>query len=696
MEVKPICKHYCKNPFVRFVALATLIFISGVINAQITTGALIKDMTNLKKLAEYPSPFYNTIQYSSYDRRSTLPNAPGWFENSDGFGGEPIPGFEKVLKQPGNNKIGEYLICDMKGPGAIVRLWTAAINGNIRLYLDGSKKPVYDGNAYDFFVNTYKAISNENRLNLKGSFTQNMAGYYPIPFAKGCKIIWEGDIKALHFYHVNIRMYEKGTKVETFKPEDLIQFSEAIESTDEILKNPDVLNNPANSETVSFAGTIQNDEEKEVLKLKGNKSISVLKIKIHNQDIKAALRQTILRVSFDGAADPQIQSPVGDFFGTAAGLNPYKSLPFTVTKEGELTCRYFMPFKDSVSIVVENLGDKEITLTGETTTENYNWNENMSMYFRAKWRIGNDLKSSYDQPSDITYLQTSGKGVFVGAAAHLMNPSNVPSTYGNWWGEGDEKIFVDDNPFPVFFGTGSEDYFNYAWSSPDIFYEPYCGQPRNDGPGTKGFVTNYRWHIIDNIPFEEQFAFYMELLSHEPVPGFSYARIAYLYGFKRMHDDNDRISKGDVRELELPERWYPVAKKGSANSLFYEAEDLISNNENTSLLTGRLWTGGELLEWIPEQAGDKMVLDLPILEDGNYVIYITVRLDGNSGQVQANLNESDFNHGRNKIDLNTIHGTLSRTFSSARLQLKRGANKLNIESIDAKPVGIDFIWIQKR
>ena len=213
MEVKPICKHYCKNPFVRFVALATLIFISGVINAQITTGALIKDMTNLKKLAEYPSPFYNTIQYSSYDRRSTLPNAPGWFENSDGFGGEPIPGFEKVLKQPGNNEIGEYLICDMKGPGAIVRLWTAAINGNIRLYLDGSKKPVYEGNAYDFFVNTYKAISNENRLNLKGSFTQNMAGYYPIPFAKGCKIIWEGDIKALHFYHVNIRMYEKGTKV---------------------------------------------------------------------------------------------------------------------------------------------------------------------------------------------------------------------------------------------------------------------------------------------------------------------------------------------------------------------------------------------------------------------------------------------------------------------------------------------------
>ncbi|MBN2173139.1 MAG: DUF2961 domain-containing protein, partial [Bacteroidales bacterium] len=326
----------------------------------------------------------------------------------------------------------------------------------------------------------------------------------------------------------------------------------------------------------------------------------------------------------------------------------------------------------------------------------YNWIEGRSMYFRAKWRIGNDLKSSYDQPSDISYLLTSGKGVFIGAAAHLMNPSNVPSTYGNWWGEGDEKIFVDDNPSPVFFGTGSEDYFNYAWSSPDIFYEPYCGQPRNDGPGTKGFVTNYRWHIIDNIPFSSQFAFYMELLSHEPVPGFSYARIAYYYGFRGIHDDNDRISKGDVRKLELPEKWYPVAKKGSANSLFYEAEDLITDHKNTSLVKGVIWTGGQLLEWEPVKTGDIIILDLPIPEDGNYIIHITVRQDGKSGSVLASLNGSDLNPGQNKIDLNTIHGTLSRTFSSTNLLLKKGSNKLTLESVNGLTAGIDFIWIQKR
>ena len=96
----------------------------------------------------------------------------------------------------------------------------------------------------------------------------------------------------------------------------------------------------------------------------------------------------------------------------------------------------------------------------------------------------------------------------------------------------------------------------------------------------------------------------MKLLSHEPVPGFSYARNIYHYGLRGMHDDNNRISKGDVRLVKLPEKWYPVAKKGSANSVFYQAEDIVSRNENTCLVAGRLWSRGQLREWSLKQAGD--------------------------------------------------------------------------------------------
>lgn len=664
---------------------------------EITTGTLINEMSDLKNLSEYPVPYYNTIQFSSYDRRSTFPDAPGWFDNSDGFGGEPIPGFMEVLREPDKSGIGEYLICDVIGPGAIVRLWTADINGNIRMYLDGKSSPVYSGNALDFFTKTYKAIAPETTPDLLGSFTQNMAGYYPVPFAGRCKIIWEGDIKNLHFYHADIRLYEKGTKVKTFSPSDIIAYSEEIKSTKNKLADPDGNLKPATAETKVYAANVKSLEVKEIVNISGSKGISYFEMTILNNDLEAALRQTVLRISFDGATDPQVQSPVGDFFGTAPGLNPYQSLPFTVKEDGRMICRFYMPFRKSASIYIENLGDKEVSLTGMVVTEKYQWDEKRSMYFRAHWRVDHDMLASDDQPSDIPFLLTSGKGVCVGAAIYLLNPSDVPSVYGNWWGEGDEKIFVDDNLSPVFIGTGSEDYFNYAWSSPDIFDYAYCGQPRNDGVGTRGFITNYRWHILDNIPFKSQFAFYMELLSHEPVPGFSYARIIYHYGFGGMHDDNHRISKGDVRQLELPEKWYPVAKKGSANSLFYQAEDIVAKNENTRLASGRLWSGGQLLEWIPQHAGDSLVINLPISDDGTYRVHITARMTSGSGSFKAKINGSDFNNTDGKIDLKATHGILSRNFESAPVKLNQGGQKLILESLQPdQTIGIDFIWIQKK
>ena len=114
---------------------------SGV-SQTVSTLSLLNEMVDLEQLSSFPEPGYSTIQFSSYDRHSEFPHYPGWFKNSDGFGGESIPGFMEVLEVPGNDGIGKYLICDEKGPGAIVRLWTAWIEGEITLWLDGNKDPV--------------------------------------------------------------------------------------------------------------------------------------------------------------------------------------------------------------------------------------------------------------------------------------------------------------------------------------------------------------------------------------------------------------------------------------------------------------------------------------------------------------------------------------------------------------------------
>ena len=63
-------------------------------------------------------------------------------------------------------------------------------------------------------------------------------------------------------------------------------------------------------------------------------------------------------------------------------------------------------------------------------------------------------------------LQTEGRGRFCGVMLHVWNPR------GGWWGEGDEKFFVDGEKFPSTIGTGSEDYFGYAWCNPHLFQKP--------------------------------------------------------------------------------------------------------------------------------------------------------------------------------------------------------------------------------
>ena len=689
-----------------FLILALILMnLSNLLSAQqITTGSLINEMIDMHRLIEFPDPSYKTIQFSSYDHRSTVPNGPHWFGNDDGFGGDPVPNFEQVLREPDTSGVGEYLICDVKGPGAIVRLWTAAIAGTIRFYLDEAKEPLYDGPAEKFFFHTYESIAPgklDKSTEVKGSFLQEMAGYYPIPFAKNCRIRWIGNIKDLHFYHVQVRLYEPNAEVITFSPGDLNKYSNDIKNVSKILLSPNSQwKYQAKNSPFLFAGTIPFREKKELLTLKGAMAIERFTLKLYAQDLDKALRQCVLFMSFDGSPWGQVQAPVGDFFGAAPGINPYDSVPLTVLSDGTMICRYVMPFKDSLKVMIDNRGEQQVTVTGSVLSSDYTWEENKSMYFRALWRVDHGLFGSYQRPQDLPYLLANGKGVCVGAACMLMNPANAPTSWGNWWGEGDEKIFVDNDKNPSTFGTGSEDYYNYAWSSSDIFIHPYCGQPRNDGPGNRGFVTNYRWHIIDDLPFHNRFGFYMELYTHEPTQDISYARIVYHYGMPGMTDDHTVITDRDVEPIKLPENWYPIATKGSNKALFYQAEELVANDAEFTYNKNNLWSGGRLFVWHPKAKKDQLKLNIPISEDGEYFIRFTAAKHPHAGIFSAKINNVPlkFNGDRHEVNLEVPFRTLSRNFSAQPVKLSKGSHELLIENVNdnVQPIGIDFLWIQPK
>jgi len=667
---------------------------------QIDTGSLFEEMINMVNLAEYPDPGYKTIQYSSYDHRSTTPDAPDWFANSDGFGGEPIPNFEEVLTEPDENGIGEYLIADVDGPGAIVRVWTASINGEVKVYIDGEEAKfvpiasLFFKSPYDEEINNFDKIESEV---FKKTINQRDASYAPIPFKDHLRVVWKGNINEIHFYQLQVRLYDKGTRVKSFEDEDLANFSEIINKVSLTLSDADTYLKPMSEEEETSYKTIIVASGKEIVfEHKGSKAIEVFSIKLQAENIDLALRQTLLQISFDGEENSQVQSPVGDFFGAAPGINPYQSLPFTVKDDGTMICRFVMPFKKSVKIELFNLGDQEVSAEGKVLLMPYKWNKN-SMHFSAKWRTDHEIIAHNTDIQDIDFLLAEGKGVYVGTTSYLMNPAEGPKPYGNWWGEGDEKIFVDNEIEPSTFGTGSEDYYNYSWSAPDIFYFPYCGQPRNDGPGNRGFVTNYRYHFLDAIPFKENIKFFMELFHHEPTPGFSYSRIGYHYAIPGLTDDHEKITKEDVRELIMPENWTPIAVKGSRNSVFYSAEDLLINHENISYKKGRIWEGSNLLVWKPGEIGEKIHFNIPINQAGDYAVYINYAMSPSSGQISLYLDDVKFKNQ----DLYRPFRILSRDITSPTISHVKGKHTISIEYIgnnsnNPEPeIGIDFIWVQK-
>jgi hypothetical protein len=680
--------------------------LSGEENTTITTGSLFLEMTDLHRLTEFPHPAYRTIQYSSFDRRSKLPGGPEWFANSDGFGGEPLPGFEAVLKEPDEEGIGEYLIADVKGPGAIVRLWSAAISGTIRLYLDEQETPAYSGPAIDFFHRTLDAFPQAEAFDrelLDRTIYQRDASYAPLPYAKRMRLIWTGDLKTIHFYQVQVRIYASGTKVQTFNPLDLETYRTPIAQVMAALGDPDNNLEPRSQKIpAAFDKTLEHGDSAEVITLNGPAALERLQLRIEAQDRDLALRQTLLHIICDDYPWGQVQSPLGDFFGAAPGVNPYTSLPFSVHPDGTMVCRWVMPFQKNLKIKLSNMGGQQVRIAGSALPSDYAWDKERSMHFRARWRVDHNLTASNRDVQDLPFLLAHGQGLYVGTTSYLLNPNNVPTPYGNWWGEGDEKIFVDQDTVPSIFGTGSEDYYNYSWSAPDIFYFPFCGQPRNDGPGNRGFVTNFRWHILDPLPFKHHIRFFMELFSHEVTPHLSYARIGYHYARPGLTDDHAAIMPEDLRPQQLPENWQPAARMGARNSVMFPAEKLLGDRSNTRFQEGRLWAGGKLLLWTPQKKGESKDFAFKIDKLGKYRIYITAALTPRSGRFSVLLNGEPLpQRGQESdIDLHRPYRTLLRNFALREMSLKPGEHTLTLtftgapESISIPEIGIDFIWIQ--
>ncbi|HVL40471.1 MAG TPA: hypothetical protein VM328_13860, partial [Fimbriimonadaceae bacterium] len=142
--------------------------------APVSIQSLLPQMLDLDRLMIAPNPRYKTEQASSYDRASKSPTED-WFANGDAG---------KFLRTERREGRAEYVMADLRGPGAVVRIWSANPAGVIRFYFDGEAGPRLEAKMADLL--TGKVPPFEAPFAYGAAQGTNL--YFPIPYSRGLKI----------------------------------------------------------------------------------------------------------------------------------------------------------------------------------------------------------------------------------------------------------------------------------------------------------------------------------------------------------------------------------------------------------------------------------------------------------------------------------------------------------------------------
>ncbi|MBS0011672.1 MAG: DUF2961 domain-containing protein [Bacteroidales bacterium] len=585
-------------------------------------------MTDRHSLTQYPEPYYKLKQFSSYDRASVAPGEEGWFANAD---------YTQFVREEENEGRREFVLFDHDGPGAIVRWWmtfagAGSHEGTLRIYLDRNTEPFIEDNILRVLSGQLLAgeplsssVSPESDYYRRG---HNL--YLPIPYAEHCKITYECDSIVITedrrrpsvYYNICYRDYDAKIKVETMSMEVLENADRMINKVNRALTaSRDIAGEPLNLSGEILPGSSLNYSTG-----KGKQAISGIKFRIEAEDIYQALRSTVLEIIFDG--NNTVWLPVGEFFGTGHELHTSDTWYTSVDPDGMMHSYWIMPFRESADIRIHNAGEQSVNIETLIFFEPYKWRRN-SMYFGASWHEYHNIKTAGSEHVggtgdhfDINYVDIEGKGLYAGDAITVFN------TLDAWWGEGDEKIFVDNEAFPSSIGTGTEDYYGYAWCRPEKFSHPFIAQPTGAGNFHPGMTVNLRYRSLDAIPFREKISSNIELWHWAPAV-INYSLASYYYVFPgaetNISPDMEAVSK------PVPRKKADIVKpvmddKGIIEGEFLEVMAAESGSAETQYITSWDWSNKGQLWWRNGEPGDKLFTRFLIPETGMYEV--SARLSG--------------------------------------------------------------------
>jgi len=368
---------------------------------------------------------------------------------------------------------GTYVLADEPGPGCLVRIWmTGDTNdtqgdpgsfGNLQLFFDGSSTPAVNEPVDEFFAGKdprFPApLVNDYLTSSGGNYS-----YIPFCFAHRLVIRVTGALTTdQNYFQLTFLHAPVGTPVQTYDGDGEAAAQAAAATLG------DVGQAPASAPASSISTSVSPSAVAALPTLAGPGTVRYLQISVKPFDI-ATLDSLSLRVSVDGSREPQVDLPLADVFGDGLEVRPIRSLDFGMdpsTDTGYLALP--IPYSSQAQIsVASSSATAAVAVSAWTGAPVRTVDRLYGEQFTTQTRIGQDFP----------VLEATGSGHL---ASYVMDITDAGTPLsgesgGQWFMEGDERVYVDGLRSPSIYGTGTEDEFDGGYSfNQGAFTLPFNG-----------------------------------------------------------------------------------------------------------------------------------------------------------------------------------------------------------------------------
>jgi len=423
-----------------------LVVVAGCHTLRAADDALPGSFSELLDFRSIPHlKTWRTFQASGYDRG-------GGFYDSGNF-----------LRIEDNRN---YVLMEADGPGCIDRMWFTYKSEvgkepyDLLIFLDDYDKPAIRIDLDALFSGKHRPFVAPLAGMCGNKKHPARYSYVPIGFQRSCKVVLvprapeeqyqyrtnSAGMKIPHiYYQITYRKFQPDTHVRRFRWNPERDESEAL------AKAQSVWNNAGLSPWAAFKDMKEKDFEvdiepnscKSLFEIDGSAVIYRLELSVEDPE------GLWLEIHWNGLASPDVNVPIGPFFACGSSEKPERNvlgLWAGFTKDSYY-CYLPMPFHKAARIQIKSQAKKKVSI-------------------KARLRYRTEVPSSrdglfcarrYDHLSppvgkNYTVLDVAGKGHFAGLV--MDRPGHM---------EGDDFFFVDGEKQPSIHGTGTEDFFNFAW-----------------------------------------------------------------------------------------------------------------------------------------------------------------------------------------------------------------------------------------